>query len=91
MSKIKKFENFQYDNKMGVAVIDKSDNSVLAFIVEPTNIEEKLHEIVNLISDDVELEIPENINPFNGEISIKGVDSHRDKEIEILLVPTPMY
>ncbi len=91
---IKKFENFtrvDYKSNNGILIIDDINNEPIAFIVEPKDIEKQLYEISNIFSDDVELDIPSEINVFTADVIINGKDIYNEIDIRLRLKSIPMY
>ena len=90
----KKFENFtrvDYKSNNGILIIDDINNEPIAFVVEPKDIEKQLYEISNLFSDDVELDIPSEINVFTSDVIINGRDLYNEMDIKLRLKNIPMY
>ena len=91
---IKKFENFtrvDYKSNNGILIIDDINNEPIALVVEPKDIEKQLYEISNHFSDDVELDIPSEINVFTADVIINGKDIYNKMDVRLRLTSIPMY
>ena len=80
-----------YKSNNGILIIDDIKNEPIAFIVEPEDIEKQLYEISNHFSDDVELDIPPEINVFTSDVIINGKDLYNEMDVRLRLISIPMY